>query len=42
MHKIYLSLLLTSLTYAQSVSFEEVLSLSLQNNKDLQQQKLNT
>lgn len=42
MHKICLSLLLTSLTYAQSVSFEEVLSLSLQNNKDLQQQKLNT
>jgi outer membrane protein len=42
MHKIYLSLLLTSLTYAQSVNFEEVLSLSLQNNKDLQQQKLNT
>ena len=42
MHKIYLSLLVTSLTFAQSVNFEEVLSLSLQNNKDLQQQKLNT
>lgn len=41
MHKIYLSLLITSLTYAQSISFEEVLSLTLQNNKDLQQQKLN-
>ena len=41
MHKIYLSLLVTSLTFAQSVNFEEVLSLSLQNNKDLQQQKLN-
>ena len=41
MHKIYLSLLLTSLTFAQSVSFEEVLNLSQQNNKDLQQQKLN-
>ena len=38
MHKIYLSLLVTSLTFAQSVNFEEVLSLSLQNNKDLQQQ----
>ena len=41
MYKIYLSLLITSLTYAQSISFEEVLSLTLQNNKDLQQQKLN-
>ena len=41
MHKIYLSLLITSLSYAQSISFQEVLNLTLQNNKDLQYQKLN-
>ncbi len=42
MHKIYLSLLLASVTYAQSVSFNEVLDLTLKNNKDLKNQQLNT
>ena len=41
MHKIYLSLLLTSLVYAQSVDFDRVLQLTIQNSKDLQNQKLN-
>ena len=41
MHKIYLSLLLTSLLYAQSVDFDRVLQLTIQNSKDLQNQKLN-
>ena len=34
MYKIYLSLLVASFTYAQSVNFDELLSLTLQNNKD--------
>ena len=41
MHKIYLSLLITSLTYAQSVNFNKTLESTLQNSKDLQNQKLN-
>jgi outer membrane protein len=41
MHKLYLSLLLASFTYAQTVNFEEVLNLTLQNNKDLKNQKSN-
>ncbi len=41
MHKIYLSLLLASLTYAQSVNFDEVLEQTLKNSKDLKQQELN-
>ena len=40
MHKIYLSLLLASFTYAQTVNFEDVLDLTLQNNKDLKKQQL--
>ena len=42
MHKIYLSLLLASLTYAQSVNFDKILDLTLANNKDLKNQQLNT
>mgnify|MGYP000712210329 CR=1 FL=1 len=42
MHKIYLSLLLASLTYAQSVNFDKILDLTLENNKDLKNQQLNT
>lgn len=42
MHKIYLSLLLVSATYAQSVNFDRILDLTLQNNKDLKNQQLNT
>ena len=42
MYKIYLSLLLASLTYAQSVNFDKILDLTLANNKDLKNQKLNT
>ena len=41
MHKIYLSLLITSLTYAQTVNFNKTLESTLQNSKDLQNQKLN-
>jgi len=41
MHKIYLSLLIVSFTYAQSVNFDEVLEQTLKNSKDLQQQQLN-
>ena len=41
MHKIYLSLLLASFAYAQSVNFDKVLNLSIKNSKDLQQQQLN-
>jgi len=41
MNKIYLSLLLTTLSYAQSVNFDDVLKQTLNNSKDLQQQKLN-
>ena len=42
MHKIYLSLLLASVTYAQSVNFDRILNLTLENNKDLKNQQLNT
>ncbi|MDY3200051.1 MAG: TolC family protein [Arcobacter sp.] len=41
MHKIYLSLILATMTYAQSVNFDEVLKQTLKNSKDLQQQQLN-
>jgi outer membrane protein TolC len=41
MHKIYLSLLIVSFTYAQSINFEEVLEMTIKNSKDLQQQQLN-
>lgn len=40
MHKIYLSLLLASFTYAQTVNFDDVMKLTLDNNKDLKTQKL--
>ncbi|GGD38012.1 hypothetical protein GCM10012288_10120 [Malaciobacter pacificus] len=40
MHKIYLSLLLASLTYSQTISFDEALDMTLKNNKDLKNQKL--
>lgn len=41
MNKIYLSLLISSLCYAQSVDFNEILEQTINNSKDLQQQKLN-
>ena len=41
MHKIYLSLLLVSFTYAQTVSFEEVLKSTLKNSKELKKQESN-
>jgi len=41
MHKIYLSLLLTSFTYAQTINFNDALNLTFKNNKDLKNQKLN-
>lgn len=41
MHKIYLSLLLTSFTYAQTINFNDALALTFKNNKDLKNQKLN-
>ena len=41
MHKIYLSLLLVSFAYAQSVSFDKILETTIKNSKDLQAQKLN-
>jgi outer membrane protein TolC len=41
MHKIYLSLLIVSLTYAQSINFDEVLEMTIKNSKDLKQQQLN-
>ncbi len=41
MHKIYLSLLLVSFAYAQSVSFDRILETTIKNSKDLQEQKLN-
>jgi outer membrane protein TolC len=39
MHKIYLSLLLTSFTYSQTINFNDALNLTLVNNKDLKNQK---
>ncbi len=41
MNKIYLSLFLVSLTYAQTVNFDEVLEMTIKNSKNLQEQKLN-
>ncbi|QKF67386.1 RND family efflux system, outer membrane channel protein, TolC family [Arcobacter venerupis] len=41
MHKIYLFLLFSTLTYAQSVNFDKVLEQTLKNSKDLKQQELN-
>jgi outer membrane protein TolC len=41
MHKIYLSLLLVSFAYSQSVSFDKILETTIKNSKDLQEQKLN-
>ncbi|MBP7770189.1 MAG: TolC family protein [Aliarcobacter sp.] len=41
MRKIYLSLLLASFSYAQSVNFDKILDLTIKNNKDLKQQQLN-
>ena len=41
MHKIYLSLLLVSFAYAQSVSFDKILETTIKNSKNLQEQKLN-
>ena len=41
MHKIYLSLLLVSFSYAQSISFDKILEITIKNSKDLKQQKLN-
>ncbi|MDZ7818307.1 MAG: TolC family protein [Aliarcobacter sp.] len=41
MHKIYLSLVLTCFSYAQSVNFDKILDLTIKNNKDLKQQQLN-
>ena len=41
MNKIYLSLFLVSLTYAQTVNFDEVLEMTIKNSKELQEQKLN-
>lgn len=40
MNKIYLSLLLASFSYAQSVNFDKILDLTIKNNKDLKQQQL--
>jgi len=40
MYKIYLSLLLTSFTYSQTINFYEALNLTLKNNKDLKNQEL--
>ena len=40
MNKIYLSLLLASFSYAQSVNFDKILELTIKNNKDLKQQQL--
>ncbi len=41
MYKIYLSLLLISSAYSQSIGFDEVLDLTLKNSKDLKNQELN-
>ena len=40
MHIIYLSLMLASFSYAQSVNFDKILDLTIKNNKDLKQQQL--
>ena len=41
MNKIYLSLLLASFSYAQSVNFDKILDLTIKNSKDLKLQELN-
>lgn len=41
MYKISLSLLLASITYAQTVTFDEALNLTIKHNKDLKKQQLN-
>ena len=41
MNKIYLSLLLVSFSYGQTVDFRAVLDLTINNNKELKTQKLN-
>ncbi|WP_198305270.1 TolC family protein [Arcobacter vandammei] len=41
MKKIYLSLLISNLCFAQTLGFEEILEKSLQNSKDLQKQEIN-
>ena len=41
MNKIYLSLLLVSFSYGQTVDFKTVLDLTINNNKELKTQKLN-
>ena len=41
MHKIYLSLILASFSYAQSVNFDKILDLTIKNSKDLKLQELN-
>ena len=41
MYKIFLSLLLFTTLYSQTVNFTEVLDLTINNNKELKNQKLN-
>lgn len=41
MYKIYLSLVLTTLAFSQSVNFDKVLELTIKNSKDLKKQQLN-
>jgi len=41
MYKIYLSLILASFSYAQSVNFDKILDLTIKNSKDLKLQELN-
>lgn len=41
MYKIYLSLILASFSYAQSVNFDKILDLTIKNSKDLKLQQLN-
>ena len=41
MYKIYLSLLLITSSYSQTIDFNEVLNLTLKNSKDLKNQKFN-
>lgn len=41
MKKLYLFLIISKLTFAQTISFEEVLNQTIENSKDLQKQKIN-
>jgi outer membrane protein len=41
MYKIYLSLVLATLAFSQSVNFDKVLDLTIKNSKDLKKQQLN-